>query len=260
MGYETILLEVEEETATVTLNRPRALNAINFKMVDELASAFTEIAANRQVRAVLLTGAGRAFCSGADVKEMADIQDAHGGRALMRDFQRVTRAIAGLDKPVITAVNGVAAGGGCSVALTADMIIAAEGVQFIQIFARVGLVPDMGSMYFIPRMIGLAKAKELMLTAEALDAREAERLGMVNHVVPANELLPTARALARRLAQGPTVAFGMAKAVLNRTFSLDFATFLELEAYAQGMCFPTEDYKEGTRAFLDKREPRFKGV
>lgn len=261
MQFETLLLEKRDNhVALLTLNRPEALNALNNQMRADLLAAFNYLRDDADVRALVLTGAGRAFCAGADVKLMAE---AHLGPVQVHDRMRMLHrwltALATMEKPTIAAVNGAAAGAGANLALACDLIVAAENARFVQAFVRVGLVPDAGGTFFLPRRVGLAKAKELMFTGEAIDAREAERIGLINRVVPADHLLDEALGWAERLAQGPTRAIGMAKELLNRSYNLSLDEVLALEGYAQAVAYATEDHREGVQAFTEKRPPRFQG-
>ncbi len=259
--YECILTETRGNTTIVTLNRPEKLNAINEKMLEELGTEIARISQKPEVRAVVITGAGRAFCSGADVGEMA--KAATGTPVDIRNWTQVANklilAITELEKPVIAKVNGVAVGIGCSLALSADIIIASENAYFSLIFSKIGLIPDGGASYNLPRLVGLAKAKELILTARNVDAEEAEKIGLINKAVPATDLDSEVNKLARQLANGPTVAFGIAKKILNRGMNMDLGAVLEIEASGQALAGTTEDAREGVMAFLEKREPRFQG-
>lgn len=262
MDYKHVILEREEEVATLTLNRPEKLNAINERMNEELEDAMTKINQDRDSRVLIITGAGRAFCSGADVGDMA--KAAAGAvmdiRRWTQTAHRTILALTDLEKPVIAKVNGVAVGIGCSLALSADMIIASENAQFSLIFSQIGLIPDGGSLFHLPRLVGLSKAKELIFTARRVDAKEAERLGLINKVVEADRLDDKVAALARQLAEGPTIAFGMAKKIMNKGLNMDLSSVLECEASGQALAGTTEDAREGVMAFLEKRKPRFKGM
>ena len=261
MNYEHIILERKENVATLTLNRPEKLNAINEKMIEELGSVMTKVSQDRNVRVLVITGAGRAFCSGADVGDMA--KAAAGATMEIRHWtqmaHRVILAITDLERPVIAKVNGVAVGIGCSLALSADMIISSENAQFSLIFSQIGLIPDGGSLFHLPRLVGPCKAKELIFTARKVNAKEAERIGLINKAVPAEKLDNEISMLTRQLAEGPTTAFGMAKKIMNKGLSMDLSSVLECEASGQALVGTTEDAREGVMAFLEKRKPQFKG-
>ena len=259
MNYEHIVLERKEGVATLTLNRPEKLNALNRKMMEEMESARVQVSKDRDVRVVVITGAGRAFCSGADVGEIAQAADQGEIRDWLQMANRLILALTDLEKPVIAKVNGVAVGGGCSLALSADIIIASENAQFSLIFSRIGIIPDGGALFHLPRLVGPAKAKELIFTAKMVGAKEAERIGLVNKAVPANELDNEVNTLAKQLAEGPTVAFGLAKKIVNKGLSMDLSSVLEWEAFGQAIAGTTEDAREGVLAFLEKRKPEFKG-
>jgi len=214
------------------------------------------------VRVAILTGSGRAFCAGGDVGEFLDIaaMDAAGIEGWVRFFDILVLRIRNLEKPTIAAVNGPAVGGGCCLAMLCDMRIAAEEAKLGLVFTRRGLAgADMGATWFLPRLVGMGKAFELLLTGDLIDAREAERIGLVNRVVPAPELMPTARELAAKLAAGPPIGMKLTKRALNRSLSTDLTSHLDYEAAVQTFCFQTKDLQEGVKAFLEKRSPRFKG-
>jgi len=259
MNFEHIILERKEGVATLTLNRPEKLNAINRKMMEELESAVVEIVKDRDMRVLVITGAGRAFCSGADVGDMAQAAAPIEFRYATQMAHKILLALTDLEKPVIAKVNGVAVGIGCSLALSADIIIASEDAQFSLIFSRIGLIPDGGSLFHLPRLVGPAKAKELIFTAKMVDAKEAERIGLINKAVPADELDNEVNTLAKKLAEGPTVAFGIAKKIINKGLSMDLSSVLECEAFGQTIAGTTEDAREGFMAFLEKRKAEFKG-
>jgi 2-(1,2-epoxy-1,2-dihydrophenyl)acetyl-CoA isomerase len=267
MPYETILYDMGGGVGTITLNRPAVLNAINPQMIEELHDVLAKVGADPSVRAVVLTGAGRAFCSGADLKARQRVKPgeappgAHeaGADRLRRTYNPLILAIRTIEKPFIAAVNGVAAGAGCNIALACDLVIASEAARFGNVFARIGLIPDCGGHFFLPRLVGFHKAAELMFTGDLIEAREAERLGLINHVVPPAELPTYTRQLAERLARGPTRALGLCKRTLNVGLTADLAAVLEAEAEAQGLASQTADHWEGVQAFLEKRPARFMG-
>jgi len=244
----------------LTLNRPEVLNAFNEQMLRELQEVLRQAEQDAAVRCVLLTGAGRGFCSGQDLRDRAGATAFSFRESLRNQYNPIMMAIRTIEKPVIAAVNGVAAGAGCSLALAADMRIASDRANFIEVFARVGLVPDSGSTYFLPRLVGLGKAFELAYTAAPVDAAEALRLGLVNRVVPHDDLIPQARVLATQLAAGPTRGYGLTKRAINYGLHATLDQALAYEAHLQEVAGRTADHREGVAAFLGKREAHFKGV
>ncbi|TAK32952.1 MAG: 2-(1,2-epoxy-1,2-dihydrophenyl)acetyl-CoA isomerase [Chloroflexota bacterium] len=258
MAYETIIVEKSEGVQTITLNRPEVLNAFNMKMLEELGDTIADAGRDESVRAVLFKAAGRAFAAGADLNMVSSLAVGFGARQRVLNVNKtIVIPLQELEKPVIAAVNGHAAAAGASLALASDIIIAAESAKFSQVFLKVGLFPDMASLYFLPRLVGQAKAKKLILTNETIDAREAERIGMISEVVPDEQLIPRATSLAKQLANGPTKAIGVTKKAMNRSLDVDLATLIEIEAYGQALCCGSDENQEGTNAFLEKRAPRF---
>ena len=260
-NHETIQLSVEHQVAWVTLNRPEARNALDDAMREALLAILTDARTNPEVRALVLTGSGKGFCTGADLSGRGSGLSGPGAaRELMRTrSQRLIRALWELEKPVIAAVNGVAAGLGAHLAFACDLIIAAADARFIEIFVRRGIAVDGGGAFLLPRLIGLAKAKELVFFGDDLPADDALRIGLVNKVVPQEELTTAAREWAERLAQGPTYAIGMSKRLLNRSLDTDLETALEEEALVQCLVTQSADTQEGMRAFMEKRRPAFTG-
>jgi 2-(1,2-epoxy-1,2-dihydrophenyl)acetyl-CoA isomerase len=255
----TIGLEVSESIATITLDRPDALNAMTVAMKDELQKALRSIGRDRSVRAVVLTGAGRAFCAGQDLKERLQPDASPLAVELRERYNPIIRAMQSLDQPIVGAINGVAAGAGASLAFACDIRIAAEGASFVLAFGRIGLVPDSGATWFLPRLVGPAKAAELALLGDSLSAAEADRLGLVASVVPGDALPTAARAVAVRLAALAPQALALTKRALQRSWSVDLEAALEDEAFRQGVAGATADHAEGLAAFLEKRPPRFTG-
>jgi 2-(1,2-epoxy-1,2-dihydrophenyl)acetyl-CoA isomerase len=252
-------VEVDSAVATLTLDRPAALNALTVPVKVALRDAFESIAADRDIRAVILTGAGRAFCAGQDLAER-ELPDAAPLDVEVRDrYNPIIRAIRSMGQPVIAAVNGVAAGAGASLAFACDLRIAAEEARFVLAFGRIGLVPDSGATWFLPRIVGGAKAAELALAGDPVDAAEALRIGLVSRVVPGDRLLADARALADRIAEGAPLAIALTKEALGRSSIIGLDDALEGEAKLQGIAGASRDHAEGLAAFREKRPPRFTG-
>jgi len=256
---ETLKVDRAGGVLTVTLNRPERKNAINGTMWDELLATFRDAAVDPEVRVVVLTGAGGAFCSGADLTPGARGVEKHQ-LARMRDVADVCLALHHLPKPVIAKVGGVAAGAGCNMALGCDLIVASDDARFSEIFARRGLTIDFGGSWVLPRLVGLHKAKELALLADIISAAEAEKLGIVNRVVPAAELDAFVDDWAARLAAGPPLALSMTKKLLNEGAGMSLDQALEAEGMAQTVNFGTQDTAEAMLAFAEKRDPSFKGI
>ncbi|MFQ5879323.1 MAG: enoyl-CoA hydratase/isomerase family protein [Dehalococcoidia bacterium] len=267
MEFQEIIYDKGEGIATITLNRPQRLNALSRGMLDEWVTALEDARTDDEVRAIIVTGAGRGFCAGADLQEMAAGRGLAEARAsiverrnyLRETVQRVPRLAAALNKPYIAAVNGPAAGAGMDMASACDIRIAGEGARFGMTYVRVGLVPGDGGCYFLPRIVGLAKALELMWTGEVIDAQEALRIGYVSQVVAQDELMAYTREFALRLARGPAVSIQLIKRLTYRSLEVDLDAALEMAQAAQLVAQSSEDAVEGPRAFVEKREPRFKG-
>ena len=263
MTYECLLYEVKDGIATLTLNRPERLNALGGTLRQDLHDAVTRAGADPEVRVMVVTGAGKGFCSGGDVKAMGEAKVGQRERPLLEKIapgrDRTLLAMREAPQPIIAAVNGAAAGAGMNLALGCDLRIASTNAKFTQAFVKRGLHPDWGGTYFLPRVVGMAKACEMIFTGEVIDAAEALRLGIVSRVVAPEELLPTAYDLARRIAAGPPVAIRLAKRSLYANEDLDLRSALQMETMAQNICFETEDATEGIRAFGEKRAPIFKG-
>ena len=264
MTNGSVLYRRQDGIATLTLNRPETLNAMNEAMMGEIERILIELEADSAVRAVILTGAGRAFSSGGDQKRGAGegqqpLFDGDLGGALIERLNRCILRMQRLEKPIVGSINGVAAGAGMNIALATDLRIAADTARFGEVFARVGLVPDGGGTYFLPRLVGTAKAMEMILLADIIDAQEALRIGLVNRVVPAEQHEHETLKLAERLAEGPTVAYGLAKTGLYQGLGMSLEDVLNMEARNQAIAARTPDRAEGVAAFLDKRPPRFTG-
>lgn len=257
----TVLVEVDADdgVATITLNRPEALNALTVPMKQALLVAFRRVARDTSVRAVILTGAGRAFCAGQDLRERLQPDAAPLGVEVRERYNPIIRAMRALPKPIVAAVNGVAAGAGASLAMACDIRIASESASFALAFGRVGLVPDSGATWLLPRLVGVTRAAELALLGDSVPAAEALRLGLVGRVVPAEELATEARSVAARLAAGAPRAMALTKRALNAAWSHDLDAALDYEAHLQDLAGRTKDHAEGIAAFLEKRPPRFTG-
>jgi 2-(1,2-epoxy-1,2-dihydrophenyl)acetyl-CoA isomerase len=258
VSFENIVYEKQKGVATITLNRPQALNAFTPQMNSELQQALKEADEDRSVRCLLLTGAGRAFCTGQDLKGRTPETKGSLGASLRQRYNPIILRLRRTEKISIAAVNGVAAGAGCNLALACDLRIASEEAQFIQAFVRVGLAPDCGGSTILPRLVGLSKALELLLLGEPVDAKEALRIGLVTKVVASNDLLTTARSIAERAARGPK-SLGLIKRAVNRAILPELEAQLEYEAHLQEIAGRSADFDEGVRAFLEKRQPAFTG-
>jgi 2-(1,2-epoxy-1,2-dihydrophenyl)acetyl-CoA isomerase len=258
MAYQFLTYDVKDGIATLTLNRPDVYNALNDEITFEMQDAFKACAKDAAVRVVVLTGAGKAFCSGQDLK-------ASGGQkrsfldSLHRRYNPIIRAMRSLPKPILCRLNGVAAGAGCSLALACDMIIASEEATLIEVFINIGLVPDSGSSYFLPRLVGMSKAFELCAMGNKVKAAEALKLGLVTKVVPADQLDAAVKEYTDYFAKAPTRAIGIIKKMLNKAATADLDEMLDYEAYCQETAGSTYDHQEGVKAFLEKRKPEFLG-
>lgn len=262
MNWEHILLDKADRIATITLNRPEKLNAFGGLMRQELLEALEAVAGDPEVRVVIITGAGKAFCAGGDVTEFVSGSQ----QALVKEIPserhamgKAVLAINAMEKPVIASVNGAAAGGGCNLALSCDIIIAGTKARFGQVFTRRGLHPDWGGIYFLPRLVGYAKAAELIFTGEVIDADEALKIGMINKLVPQEELASATRELAQKIAKNAPLPIAFAKRGLQNFHKWDLPQALDYESYTLEVLMKSEDVMEGFTAFLEKREPEFKG-
>jgi 2-(1,2-epoxy-1,2-dihydrophenyl)acetyl-CoA isomerase len=257
--YQTLLVQTDAGVSTITLNRPEVYNAFNEQMKKEINDALKEAEKDPAVRCLVIRGSGeKAFCSGQDLKEHQGAKRSLK-ESLERSYNPMVRRMRGMEKPIIAMINGVAAGAGCSLALAADMRIMASGAKLIEVFIRIGLVPDSGSHWFLPRLVGMARAFEYAATGRDVTAEEAERTGLVNMVVPAERLEAETMALAARLAQAPTASIGLIKRTLNKAMETDLNTLLDYEAVIQQIASETADHQEGLRAFLEKRPAAFTG-
>jgi 2-(1,2-epoxy-1,2-dihydrophenyl)acetyl-CoA isomerase len=270
MSETDLLHTVVDGVATITLNRPDAANALTPDQRNRLIELFDNASADLNVRVVVLTAIGKHFCTGADLR-VSRIPETPGppdapdrtmgdvGRNIKRGAQRLVTSILDCEKPVIAAVNGTAAGIGAHIALSCDLIVAADNARFIEVFVRRGITPDGGGAYLLPRMIGLAKAKELVFLGDDLSATDAERIGLINRVVPGDQLADAAAEWAGRLAKAPTKAISLSKWLLNRSLDSDRKGAFEDEAWAQELASRTDDFNEGVQSFIERREVHFRG-
>ncbi len=263
MEYRNMLVERQDGVVTMTLNRPAKLNAMTWDCWDELMVALRRASEDDDSKAVIITGAGRGFCAGSDLGESTGKAEAPQGEfsrtRWLRNGYMATHEVVACQKPTIAAVNGTAAGAGFSLALACDIRIASETARFSAIFARRGLSPDFGCSFFLPRIVGMARALELMYTGDMFDAQEALRLGLVSRLTPPDQLLPEATALAQRIAAGPALAIETTKRLAYRGLMEDLEDHMRLEEYWSRMCQASEDAREGVLGFLEKREPHFRG-
>lgn len=257
--YKALLYSKENGVATITLNRPDVFNAFDDTQSYELQDALKQVTRDKEVRVVVLTGAGKAFCSGQDLKAIKDSKDRSLSDSLYKRYNPIIRAMRNMPKPIICRLNGVAAGAGCSLALASDFIVASEKASLIEVFINVGLVLDSGSSYFLPRLVGSNRAFELSTMGNKVTAQQALEWGMVNRVVSPEELDNTVTEVANYYATAPTKAIGLMKKMLNKSFNSDLETMLQYEAYCQEIAGNSADNKEGVAAFNEKRKPVFKG-
>ena len=263
MSYETIQFEMRDAVCVITLNRPESLNALTLAVAGEFKTAIAS-AVEQKARAVVLTGAGRAFCAGGDLREMQRIASSNGRVEAffdepLRELNDCIRLIRQTPLPFIAAVNGAASGGGCNLALACDLVIAGESARFNQAFIKIGLSPDCGGTFILPRLVGWRRATQLMMTGEVTTAAQALAMGMINAVVPDDQLIAQAMAMAESLAQAPTAAIGRIKELLDASANNNYGEQLELEREAQLKSGLTVDFKEGVAAFIEKRPPKFVG-
>jgi 2-(1,2-epoxy-1,2-dihydrophenyl)acetyl-CoA isomerase len=251
--------EVTQSIATITLNRPEVYNALNDEITFELQDAFKAVAKDDKVRVVVLTGVGKAFCSGQDLKANPEHKNRSFLDSLNKRYNPIVRAMRNLPKPIICKLNGVAAGAGCSLALACDMIVASEHASLIEVFINIGLVPDSGSSWFLPRLVGMAKAFELCSLGSKVSAKEALELGLINKMVPADQLDEAVQTLAEHFSSAPTKAIGLIKRMLNKSATSTLDEMLDYEALSQEIAGSSHDHQEGVAAFLGKRKPKFMG-
>jgi 2-(1,2-epoxy-1,2-dihydrophenyl)acetyl-CoA isomerase len=259
MDFQFLKFEVDQGVATVTLNRPEVYNALNDKLTYELQDAFKATAKDDNIRVVVLTGEGKAFCSGQDLKDASNNSIQSFKDTLLKRYNPLIGAMRNLPKPIICKLNGVAAGAGCSLALACDMIVASDEASLMEAFINIGLVPDAGSTYFLPRLVGMVKAFELCTVGKKVKADEAWRLGLINKVVPTDGLNDAVKEFTDYFSKAPTKAIGLIKRMLNKSTTASLEEMLEYEAYCQDIAGNTLDHKEGVTAFLEKRPPDFLG-
>lgn len=257
MGYQTILVDFKDGIANIALNLPDKLNALDLVMREELKKEILSYHTNPDVKVVVITGAGKAFCAGGDISTMKGVT-APAGRDRLKNVQKLVKAMVELEKPIIAAVNGPATGAGLHIALACDIVYASDKAKFAESFVGIGLVPDMGGFYFLPLRVGVHRAKELMMTGRLFDANEAWEIGLLNKLVPHKSLMAEVNTLAQKFASGPGRSYAMIKSALNN-WPAGLANVMETEANMQAISFETHDFKEGMTAFLEKRKPGFTG-
>jgi 2-(1,2-epoxy-1,2-dihydrophenyl)acetyl-CoA isomerase len=256
----SILLNIENNVAYITLNRPEVFNSFNREMALRLQDTFDACEANDEIRAIVLSGNGKAFCAGQDLKEIINPELNPGFKKILEEhYNPIILRIRNINKPIIAAVNGVAVGAGANIALACDIVVADENASFIQAFSKIGLIPDSAGTFFLPRLIGFQKASALMMLGDKISAQEAERLGMIYKYVSSEEFEETIQKLALKMAQMPTEALGLIKQTLNKSLTNNLKEQLDLEAKHQIEAAETEDFNEGVTAFIEKRKPTFKG-
>lgn len=258
--YKFLLYDASNGMATITLNRPEVYNALNDEITFELQDALKAVAKDDFVRVVVLTGQGKAFCAGQDLKSSAEAGKRSFMDSLHKRYNPIIRAMRSLPKPVIARLNGVAAGAGCSLALACDMIVASEEATLIEVFINIGLVPDSGSSFFLPRLVGMAKAFELCTMGTKLSAPEALSLGLINKVVPPDRLDTAVKVYTDYFSTAPTKAIGLIKRMLQKSANATLDEMLDYEAYCQEIAGTSQDYKEGVNAFREKRKANFSGM
>jgi 2-(1,2-epoxy-1,2-dihydrophenyl)acetyl-CoA isomerase len=258
-SYQFLKYTTENGVATITLNRPEVYNALNDEITYELQQALKAVSKDEQVRVVVLTGEGKAFCSGQDLKAASGDQKRSFLQSLHKRYNPIISAMRSLPKPIVGRLNGVAAGAGCSLALACDIIVASEEATLIEVFINIGLVPDSGSSYFLPRLIGMAKAFEMCSMGSRVKAGEAAAIGLINKCVPSDQLDAAVKSYTDYFATAPTKSIGLIKKMLNKSATSSLEEMLEYEAYCQEIAGTSHDYKEGVAAFLEKRKPTFLG-
>ena len=256
----SIQIKIENGVAWITLNRPETFNSFNREMALSLQSTLDDCESNKEVRAIVLTGNGKAFCAGQDLNEVTSPELNPGFRKILEEhYNPIVQRIRQIEKPIIAGVNGVAAGAGANIALACDIVIASEASSFIQAFSKIGLIPDSAGTFFLPRLIGFQKASALMMLGDKVSANEAESLGMVYKVIPIESFIEEVGKIANKMAMMPTKALGLTKRLLNQSMVNNLDQQLSLESDLQIEAAETEDYAEGVNAFIEKRKPVFKG-
>lgn len=255
----SVKIEKMEEICIIRMNLPKSMNALEKSLRDELKLSLNEFNNDGKSRIAILTGSGKAFSAGGSLKELTEGMSAIAGVDYMKDVNEIILSITSIEKPIIACVNGAAVGAGFNIALACDIIIASSNAVFSQVFAKVGLVPDMGGLYFLPRVVGMHKAKELIYTTRMVNAGEALEVGIVNKIVPHEELESYTIEFAKDVARGPVKSFGFAKTILSKSWELSLSDVLQYEAFAQSICMQSNDHREGVQAFYDKRKPDFQG-
>lgn len=256
---DSILFRTEGNIAVITLNRPTVFNSFNREMALELQKRLDECEKDKNIRAIYLTGEGKAFCAGQDLQEAITDNGLTIETIVREHYNPIIKRLRNIEKPIVCAVNGVAAGAGANIALACDVVVAGESVSFIQAFSKIGLIPDSGGTFFLPRLIGLGKASALMMLGDKISATEAEKMGMIYKVVPDDKLQTEAMVIAQNLANLPTVGLGLTKRLLNESMTNTLEKQLDREEVVQAKAAATYDYNEGVKAFLEKRKPVFKG-
>lgn len=258
---QPILKQINNEVATLTLNRPEVFNSFNRETALQLQQELKNAALDTTIRVICITGAGKAFCAGQDLKEVTSPELNPGFKKILEEhYNPIISLIRSIEKPIVAAVNGVAAGAGANIALACDVVVASENASFIQAFSKIGLIPDSGGTFFLPRLIGFQKASALMMLGDKVSAIEAEKLGMIYKVIPPENFEAEVLKLTTTLAKMPTKALGMTKQLLNQSLTNNLTQQLELEGKLQIEAAQTDDYKEGVDAFVNKRMPMFKGI
>ena len=254
-----ILFEQKDSFGIITLNRPDTFNSFIREMALELQNILEKCSSDNKIRCIIITGAGKAFCAGQDLNEAMDPEQSNIEEIVKKHYNPIIKKLRKIEKPIIAAVNGVAAGAGANLALACDIVVAADSASFIQAFSKIGLIPDSGGTYFLPRLIGLPKATAIMMTGERVTANNAEKMGMIYKVFPDATFLNEALELAKTISIMPTKGLGYTKRLLNQTFSNDLSSQLEVEGKMQVVASKTEDHKEGVLAFIENRIPKFSG-
>lgn len=259
MEYETLLVDLKDRVAIVRMNREESMNALEYQLCVDLVNCFKALSKNDEAKVVILTGSGKAFSAGGDLRELKKRMKVSEAKNYVLHVSEIIPVIKNLEKPVIAAVNGAAIGAGFSIAMACDLVVASEKAIFSQAFVHIGLVPDLGGTYFTPRLVGLNMAKELAFTGKFVSAHELARLRMINYVVPPEELETKAFDLAYQIAESSSLAIGLSKKLLNQSLNSNFEEMLKLEAQYQATCMQSEDCKERVKGFFEKRKNRFKG-